>query len=256
MKGYIVRLWKEPTEARFVIHRVLFRIYADNIHYIQDLNIQGVDEHNQYNGDLTSYQISQIADYLVSRYALYKISSPQDLYERLVGPRGLTLTKESLRFESKNGTSLKPSFFYLEDYLLPKYELVSFEEAGLQPPVAFYTKFPGSPNVSTYDNMKVVRDASTKKNLCIVKAKFFRQQEFPRRAKEEAYVGFTTKYEYFEGHLKLRYSGLPLFMFVDMAADYVPPAHAIIRMINYCWIPIFQLQDLVHYLETGKIYES
>ena len=45
-------------------------------------------------------------------------------------------------------------------------------------------------------------------------------------------------------------------MFVDMAADYVPPAHAIIRMINYCWIPIFQLQDLVHYLETGKIYES
>lgn len=73
-----------------------------------------------------------------------------------------------------NGTSLKPSFFYLEEYLLPTYKLPSFEEAGLPSPTAYYANFADNLIVKGYDNLKVIYNTEIKSNVSIVNGKFFR----------------------------------------------------------------------------------
>lgn len=72
---------------------------------------------------------------------------------------------------------------------MPTYKLFSFEEAGLPSPTAYYANFADNLNVKGYDNLKVIYNTEAKSNVAIVKGKFFRQPKFPRRVKEEAYVG-------------------------------------------------------------------
>jgi len=92
---------------------------------------------------------------------------------------------------------------------LPTYKLLSFEEAGLPSPIAYYANFADNLNVKGYDNLKVIYNTETKSNVAIVKGKFFRQPEFPRRVKEEAYVGLQLKYLMLEQH-HFRYSNKSL----------------------------------------------
>lgn len=94
----------------------------------------------------------------------------------------------------------------------------------------------------------MLRNTDTKKNLAIVKGKFFRQPEFPRRVKEESYVGLTAKYDLIDNTFVEKYPNLPFIIFIDMAQNYTPPAFAIRRLINYGWIPFFQLDKLMAYL--------
>lgn len=250
LKDYVYDLWSDTTDNRYVIHRLLMRIYTEgSINYIQDLSIEGVDEHNLYNGNHSPEQIVQIVDYLCKTYIEHGITSSVALYDRLISNQAKALVNSSLKFERINGTSLKPSFFYLEEYISPKYELVSFEEASLAAPIAYYSKFAEDLNVKAYDNLKVIRDTDTKKNLAIVKGKFFRQPEFPRRVKEESYVGITAKYDLIDSVFVEKYPDMPFIMFIDMAKNYTPPAFAIRRLINYGWQPFFQLDRLMTYLD-------
>lgn len=250
LKEYVVKLWSNTTDTRYVTHRLLLRIYTEeSINYIQDLNIPGIDEHNLYNGVHTPQQIEGICQYLLDKYHAHGISTPAELRNLLVSNRARNLVNESLKFEQINGTSLKPSFFYLEEFLKPKYELVGFDTAHLPAPIAYYAKFAEELNVQAYDNLKVVRNAETQKNLAIIKGKFFRQPEFPRRVKEEAYVGLTAKYNLESGHFSEKYDDLPFIMFIDMADNYTPPASSIRRLMNYGWEPFFQLNRLLAYLQ-------
>lgn len=249
LSDYVYDLWSDISDNRYVIHRLLMRIYTEgSINYIQDLTIEGVDEHNLYNGHHTPEQISQIVAYLCEKYIEHEIATPMELYGKLTSTQAKTLVNSSLKFERINGTSLKPSFFYLEEYIAPKYELVSFDEASLAAPIAYYSKFAENLNVKAYDNLKVIRDTDTKKNLAIVKGKFFRQPEFPRRVKEESYVGITAKYDLIDNVFVEKYPNIPFIMFIDMAQNYTPPAFAIRRLINYGWQPFFQLNRLMTYL--------
>ena len=249
LSDYVYDLWSDTSDNRYVTHRLLMRIYTENsINYIQDLSIDGVDEHNLYNGNHTPEQISQIVTYLCEKYIEHGITTPTALYDKLTSNQAKALVNSSLKFERINGTSLKPSFFYLEEYIVPKYELVSFEEASIAAPIAYYSKFAEDLNVKAYDNLKVIRNTDTKKNLAIVKGKFFRQPEFPRRVKEESYVGLTAKYDLIDNTFVEKYPNLPFIMFIDMAQNYTPPAFAIRRLINYGWIPFFQLDKLMAYL--------
>lgn len=249
LPDYIYDLWSDDSDNRYVIHRLLMRIYTEgSINYIQDLSIKGVDEHNLYNGNHTPDQITQIVAYLCEKYIEHGITSSVELYDRLTSSQAKSLVNSSLKFERINGTSLKPSFFYLEEYIAPKYELVSFEEASLAPPIAYYSKFAENLNVKPYDNLKIIRSSDTKKNLAIVKGKFFRQPEFPRRVKEESYVGITTKYDLIDKVFVEKYPNMPFIMFIDMAQNYTPPAFAIRRLINYGWQPFFRLDRLMAYL--------
>ena len=249
LPDYISHLWSKTTEDRLVIRRLLFRAYTDSgINYIQDLNIEGIDEHNLYNGDHSKMQTKQVSEFLSSRYVQNNIDTPQLLYSRLTRHESRGLINDSLKFEQINGASLKPSFFYLEEYLKPNFSLVSFEEAGLPSPIGYHSEFNKTLNVMPYNNLKVIRNKSTNRNLAIVKAKFFRKPEFPRRVKEESYVGLTAKYMIVDNNYVERYPGLPFIMFVDMAANYDPPEFAIRRLVNYGWQPFFKLDALEDYL--------
>lgn len=63
------------------------------------------------------------------------------------------------------------------------YKHLSFEEAGLPSPTAYYAHFADNLDVKGYDNLKVIYNTETKSNVAIVKGKFFRQPKFPRRIK-------------------------------------------------------------------------
>lgn len=250
LSEYVKKLWLTLSDNKYVIRRLLFRVYTNNgIDYIQDLNIDGIDEHNLYNGEHSPKQVDDIVKYLMGKYAKNSITTTSGLFSRLTSPAAKSLVNASLKFEQINGTSLKPSFFYLEEYIKPEYELVSFEDAGLPAPIAYYSEFADNLNVQAYDNLKVIRSRTTQKNLAIVKGKFFRQPEFPRRAKEEAYVGLTAKYSLVDNVFSERYPGLPFIMFIDMADNYTPPAFAIRRLAGYGWHPFFQLDKLITYLK-------
>lgn len=250
LKDYIYELWSDTSDRKYIIHRLLMRIYTDeSINYIQDLNIEGLDEHNLYNGDHTPVQISKLCAYLINKYNENGITSASVLYQQLISTKAKNIVNSSLKFERINGTSLKPSFFYLEEFISPKYELVTFETANLPAPTAYYSKFSSDLNVRAYDNLKVIRDSQSKRNLAIVKGKFFRQPEFPRRVKEESYVGITAKYDIVGEKFVEKYPGLPFIMFIDMVDNYTPPAFAIRRLVNFGWEPYFQLDQLCLYLD-------
>lgn len=84
---YVYALWADPTPDRYVIRRLLMRIYTDGgIHYIQDIDIEGLDEHNLYNGIHTRSQIEEMTEYLLSKYRDHGILNARQLYERLTSP--------------------------------------------------------------------------------------------------------------------------------------------------------------------------
>lgn len=254
---YLYDLWSDSSDNRYVIHRLLMRIYTENdINYIQDLAIKGMDEHNLYNGNHTSNQIAQIVTYLCEKYILHEINTSMELYGRLTSNQAKRLVNSALRFEQINGTNLKPSFYYLEEYIAPKYELVSFKEASLAAPISYCSKFAENLSLKAYDNLKVVRDTNTKKNIAIIKGKFFRQPEFPRRVKEESYVAITAKYDLIKNAFIEKYPKMPFIMFIDMAQNYTPPAFAIRRLINYGWHPFFQLDRLMTYLNNLNLEDE
>jgi hypothetical protein len=97
--------------------------------------------------------------------------------------------------------------------------------------------------------MKVVVSKSSGKATAIIKAKYFSKREFSRRAKEEAYVGLTTKFLIQEEAFVERYPSMPLIMFIDMDADFLPPKHAIRRLVTTGWDVTFSIEQLNLLLE-------
>ena len=239
---YFSRLWEMPVPDRYVVRRLLLRMYSpDGIDYIQDIKVPGVDEHNLYSGEHSKYQISSIAQILANRYAQRSLGSVESVFRVLCSPLAKSMLNHARAFESKNGTDLKPSFFYLEEFLKPDFKLVSFCETDLPDPIGFQESF-CEDKTGTYKNLKVIVNASNRP-LAIIKGKFFRRQEFPRRVKEESYVGLTVSYSFSDERFVPKYD-IPLIMFIDMIEDYTPPEYTIRRLINYGWNPYFNLNHL------------
>jgi hypothetical protein len=176
------------------------------------------------------------------------LANPIELHSRLTSDRGLQLLRASRKFEALNGTNLKPSFYYIEECLSADFDIVTFRQTLLPLPIAYHASF-SETGAEPYENMKVVQKKDTRQPIAILKAKFFRRQEFPRRAKEEAYVGFTSKYALQGGAFVARYPNLPLVMFVDMA-DIEPPDYAVRRLTTAGWEVFFSVDDLLDFLRT------
>lgn len=244
---YLRSLWTVDLPNRLVIRRLLIRMHTgEGVRYPSDIYVQGISEHNLYAGVHNENQIGQIVERLKSRYLQLGISSSESLYELIIG-RGKTLLKDSLQLESYNGTSLKPSFTYVEKALAPNFLFKSFSDCKMKPPLAFHSHF-GTSRVDPYSNMKVIISSSDKKPIAIIKAKYFRKQEFPRRAKEEAYVGLTTKYDYIDKQFVEKYPDLPMIMFVDMDENLIPQEYAITRLVTTGWDVFFSVEKLKEFL--------
>ncbi|PGA16234.1 hypothetical protein COL65_20295 [Priestia aryabhattai] len=250
LEDYIYHLW--TNEHKLINRRLLLRIHTEEvIEYIQDLDIKGVTEHNLYSGDHKEGQIKEIVNKVYHDYIREGIRTPEDLYNKLISPRAKQLLSAAWYFEIRNGTNIKPSFFYVEEVLINNFDIVTFVTSKLEKPIAYHKGF-GEFRVSPYQNLKVIIDKETKEPLGIIKAKYFSKDEFSRRAKEEGYVGLTTTFKIENDEFINRYKDIPLIMFVDMDENLVPPERAIAKLINTGWTVFFGVDDLISFLEKRR----
>lgn len=246
LRSLLAYLWNNEGEDMLVIRRILARSYSsDAVMYPADVNIRGITEHTFYNKHLSAELENKIVAYLLKKYEQDGVTSPREILDRLASKNSITLIKDALRHDTKNGATIKPSFYYIEEALKPNYAFKSFQEANLPKPLGYHSSF-STASVQPYDNLKVVIDKHSKPKA-IIKVKYFRQQEFPRRAKEESYVGITTKYTLEKNKFTPRYT-LPLVMFVDMDEKLVPPEFAIRRLVAYGWNVFFKVDQLKKFL--------
>jgi hypothetical protein len=249
LNDFLVQLWNSPMPERLVIRRLLLRIHSnESVAYVQDRDVAGITEHNLYAGDHTAAQTRDIARQIQMSLgnAVAAIRTPDDLM-RAVRARGKALVNQARWFEGKNGTELKPSFDYVELALEGEgFGLVSPSSAGIRA-VGYHAEI-SSEVVRPYTNLKVVVNQSGKA-LCIIKAKYFRPQEFPRRCKEEAFVGLSLRFRYRDGRFDSRLS-IPQIMFIDMPSDYSPPPFALKRLISFGWQVFFSTDDLIDFLRA------
>jgi len=247
LRVYLNHLWSLPLPERLVVRRLLIRLNTgEAVRYPSDLQIAGITEHNLYNGNHNEEQVSAIVEKIAQRYSSLGIVNSTKLLE-VLRSTGVRLLKQSLKLESYNGTSLKPSFLYVENSLSSHFEVIDFKDSGLPPPIAYYSQF-GEFNVNPYSNLKVIVSKTNNKPLAILKAKYFRKQEFPRRSKEESYVGLTTKYKIENDKFVEKYN-LPIIMFVDMDKELMPPEYSVIRMFTSGWEVFFSIDTLIKYLQ-------
>jgi hypothetical protein len=244
---FLVELWGYPWPQRLVIRRLLVRIHStDSLAYVQDRDVEGITEHKLYSGDHSANQVQEICHKIHSNLLIGGISTADNLL-KAIKSRGKQLLNRARWFESKNGTELKPSFNYVE---------LALEHAGFRvvPPSAARLRAIGyhgqisSETVRPYTNLKAIKDGSGK-TICLIKAKFFREQEFPRRCKEEAFVGLTLKHRYETGKFQNGIN-VPLIMFLDMASDCMPPQHAVKRLISFGWHAVFSTDELITFLRS------
>jgi hypothetical protein len=247
LTAYITHLWSIRTNEKYIIRRLLCRLHTEGeINYIQDFDIPEVTEHNLYGGIHSTSQVQSLCKFFIEKYNANGITTVTQLQRLLLSDRAKNIVKASRDFEKKNGTSIKPSFFYIEEFLKPEFVCIPFKDSGLPMPIGYYSNF-SEQTVLPYQNMKVVM-TNKRKPIAIIKAKFFSQREFPRRVKEEGFTGLTAKYDFINSSFKKRYGDLPLIMFIDMIENFTPPDFAIRRLVNYGWIPFFQATDLKKYL--------
>lgn len=243
LENYVSRLWNLPVEARLISRRLLLKIHSDTgVDYVQD-NIPGITEHVLYTGNHTVPQVQRIVERICGDCRANGLVTPMLVRNQLVGQRGYNLLRQSFSYEGKNGTELKPSFHYAEQYLMPEFQCVPLSKSGLAAALPYYRAFT-TEKVSPYTNLKAVYSVRRKRYVAVLKAAFFREPEFPRRVKENAYVGLTLKNELRDGVFVERYDGLPLIMFVDMEKTLIPPEFAVKRLVNSGWDVFFSLDAM------------
>lgn len=247
IRSFLEYLWCSPLPERLVIRRLLLHVHTDeSVAYVQDRDIVGVSEHNIYGGVHSQNQTSEICLQILNSLLSAGVTGTDALVERIC-TNGRRLIGQARWFESKNGTELKPSFAYVQLFLTDcGFRVVSPSEAGIRA-IGYHSEI-SSERVKPYTNLKVVTD-STGRVLCILKAKFFRINEFPRRCKEEAFVGLSLKYQ-LKGTTFSRRFDFPLIMYIDMAKDCLPPAYAIKRLMSFGWQVVFSTEQLIATLSS------
>ncbi len=249
----LVSLWNSSLPERLVIRRLLVRIHSEEyVAYIQDRDIQGITEHNLYNGEHSSFQVSEVCGQIEENLVNVGIDTPQKLIFAL-NERGKRILNSARWFEAKNGTQLKPSFDYAQlavekaGYMVKRPSEVQFRTIGYHSEITNET-------VRPYTNLKAIL-SPTGKPICLLKAKFFREQEFPRRCKEEAFVGLTLKYKLSNGQFAKRFD-VPIVMLVDMASNFSPPTYAVKRLISFGWHVVFSTEELLSFLDSQVALNS
>lgn len=244
-------LWQSDLPDRLVSRRLLLRtLLGEDTDYLQDLDVEGITEHNLYAGTHSDVQASEIVEKVLDVRVGW---DSEILLQKLVSKESRTLLRSLFWFEARNGTSLKPSFDYITLALENKgFTLKKATSAQL---TGFHAEFEGNEKtVKPYQNFKLLVDQHGNE-LALLKGKFFRSQEFPRRCKEEAYIALSLKYSLRNGEVVDR-SGLPLIMFIDMEEDYKPPEYALKRLMAFGWIACFSVEDVLRVIGSDESPES
>jgi hypothetical protein len=246
-RQYVTRLWGSSLPERMSIRRVLLRLHTnEGIEYIADREIEGITEHNLYGGDHDSSQTDEIVGQILENFHSVGWTEPEQIAQAVTS-RGKRILNSAKWFEAQNGTQLRPSFDYVQFALEDRgFKLNTPGKSKIR--LLGYHAMVSTETVRPYTNFKIVQN-SVGKNLCILKAKFFREQEFPRRCKEEAFIALTLRHTYENSEFSAS-DNLPLIMFVDMQSGFTPPAYSVYRMISFGWRPVFSVPELVSVLRA------
>lgn len=243
----IRNLWQAPDLDRLIYRRLLMRLgRKEAANYIQDLEIEGLTEHNLYAGKHSAVQVSGVVGLIRKEQ---RFNSIDDLIQKICSQDAKTFLRNALWFEARNGATLTPSFDYVAFSLEQHgYEVVAASKTELNV-VGFHDQLVGSnANVNSYSNLRAVKNQDGQ-IVALLKGKFFNGPEFPRRCKEEAYVALTLKYKYvdrkFSKSLKI-----PIIMFVDMAQEYSPPESAVRRLQAFGWNIAFSVEDVLRIISN------
>lgn len=247
---FIIELWSSKLPERLVIRRILLRLRSDDfISYIQDTDIVGITEHNIYNGDHTHDQTNQICSNILISLSEMMISSPLEL-ATLISKKGKSIVNAARWFEAKNGTELKPSFDYILLYLINNgYTVHTPASCGINT-TGYHAQLTNE-TVRPYTNLKIIKDKNGK-IVCLLKAKFFREQEFARRCKEEAFVGLTITNR-LNGNDFVNRLTFPLIMFIDMPSECTPTEYSLNRLIDFGWEIAFSPDELLQKISSSSI---
>ncbi len=246
---FVSNLWVSDCGLKLVVRRLLLRIGSDDaINYVQDVNIDGVTEHNLYTGVHKGERLGEIVSYVLK---VLPYTTIIELYDSLTSKSSKKLLQSSVWFEAKNGTDLKPSFDYIELVLRSKGFSIERATTLDDKPVGYHSQLAGDiGKVNPYTNLKVI--LNNKGNvIAYLKGKYFRPPEFPRRCKEEAYVSLTLMNEYVNGKFKERFN-IPIIMFVDMPEEFSPPEYALRRLMSFGWSVVFNVNEIVTLLERNE----
>lgn len=245
---FVRSLWALPSPQHLVVRRLLLRIHtADALAYVQDREIEGIGEHNLYGGDHSERQTEEICGQIVKSLADNGIHQTAQLLERIC-KNGKHLVNQARWFESRNGTKVKPSFDYVELVLKQAgYTVETPFDANIRL-VGYHAELTKE-KVKPYTNFRIVKNSSGR-ILGILKAKYFRVQEFPRRCKEEAFVGLSLKNSVENGKFAQRFK-FPLIMFVDMPENCSPPVYSCKRLEYFGWDMVFSVDELL-----GKLKDA
>lgn len=247
LSDFISGLWTVKNDNRLLFRRLLLRIGTEEaIHYVQDLNIDGVSEHNLYKGDHSDEQLKKVIEHVAKGIGNF---SKEELKDALISNKSKKILKNSIWFEAKNGTDLKPSFDYIVLCLLNEGYRIEKASTLKDKAIGFHSEFSiNGEKVNPYTNLKVIINPQDEV-VAFLKGKFFRQPEFPRRCKEESYVAFTLKHLLQNGVFSERYS-IPFIMFIDMPSDYTPPDYALRRLMAFGWSIAFNKDDVLEIIKS------
>lgn len=237
---FLKTLWDSNEVEIPVIRRLILRAgNLDEDNYIQDFQVVGVTEHNVYTNKFDEITTLAIIDEILEKSQLRNIN---DYAAALTSNSSKSKLKSMIKFERQNGTKVTPSSDYACNFLRNEGFLIEKLSSFGDYAHGFHGSFDGNEGkVKAYTNLFVVFDKNFKEKA-FLKAKYFSENEFPRRCKEEGYIGLTVKYmlsgSTFSNRLKV-----PLLMYIDMPENFSPPEFALRRLISCGWHPIFRMSE-------------
>ncbi len=240
--GAIKNLWIN-TKLKEVYRRMLLRVHTNQgVDYIQDIDINGISEHNLYTGKHTEIQVKKLCNYIVKNFQNNDIITLEELSTLMTNQHAKKLVRDCLWFEARNGTTLKPSFEYI-CLKLRELGYITKKPKNINELLIGYHAYLTTETVKAYQNFMGIYDAND--NLvAILKGKFFSKAEFPRRCKEESFTGITIQNNFKNGVFTKRHN-LPIIMFIDMAIDFTPPEYSLKRLAYFGWTIAFNENEVI-----------
>lgn len=242
LRSFVKELWSN-SDLKEVYRRLLLRVHTNQgVDYIQDIDVDGISEHNLYTGKHTALQVDQLVDYIAANFLNEGISTVQDLCSCMTEAYAKNMVRACLWFEARNGTALKPSF----EYICIKLRNLGYT---IEKPRSLDNLLTGYHSKLTHETVKPYQNFmgvfnSDEELVALIKGKFFSRAEFPRRCKEESFTGLTMQNDFTDNILKKRHN-LPIIMFIDMLEDYTPPEFSLKRLSYFGWTIAFNESEIV-----------
>lgn len=250
LEEFIHAGWQSSNhDLRALFRRLVARSgFVGDVDYVQDFNVAGITEHNLYGEDHSESQASQIVEILLRRLTGIE---PNELAHSMT-TNGRVVLAPLIDYEVRNGTNADHAKSVIHEQVRSwGFEVADSPTRAGHPAIGVHVhvlaaleadKSESAPQQFNNFSLVFARDGSP---LAYLKAKYFRQQEFERRAKEEAFVGLTLVSGW-DGVVKKNETAIPVIMYVDTDDDpsTVKVKRSLAKLQAFGWLTCLGSDDL------------